>query len=146
MEYSKLARERNLQSVIKSSSIFQENFVLMGRKKTKFQSQTSLLLIIKFIYIIKSDLNYSWRHTNLFSQSSFFLTNLIPLFVSIWFFHYFSLSRSNWLYDKIIIIFLQQKHLHSLYLLSLATHILVALHTEMLPLSFLVALITYYNF
>ena len=36
---------------------------------------------MKFIYIIKSDLNYSWQHTNLFSQGSlslffFFLQTL----------------------------------------------------------------------
>lgn len=37
-EYSNLARERNVQSVIQKSPIFQEVFVLLtGRKKTKFQ-------------------------------------------------------------------------------------------------------------
>ena len=57
LKCSELAQERNLQSVTKSSLIFQENFILLtGRNKTKLQSCTSLLLITKFIYLIKSNL------------------------------------------------------------------------------------------
>ena len=36
-----------------SKAMFQENFILLTGRETKFQSGHSLLLITKFIYLIK---------------------------------------------------------------------------------------------
>ena len=133
LEHWKLVRGRNLQSVIKSSSIFQENFVfLTGRKKTKFQSCISLLLTTKFIYLNLILI----LTTHIFFPKSFFI-NLLSQPGSILIYPlFFPIHKQADLGQNYFAFFSSTKIFPYLYLLSPVIHILPALHTKMVSLSF----------
>lgn len=136
-------KQRDSQSVIKSSSTLQENIVLLR------ENQTPILhgppSITKFIYLIIFNPVPAFTGTKLFLRAPFWQTfyNFIYPYS---FSPYFSIkTKQNNCMTKSLFP-LSKIHFHSSYLLLLKTHILLSLRTDTIRLLSLVVLITYFNF